>query len=383
MQIRSITVNNFKSLVDFKLDLAKFTCLIGLNGSGKSTVLQFIDFLSQLMRGDMKGWLAERKWRSNELKSQFTKSRKIDFEIEFAKRGKRIATWQGSYTPAIGRCLREVIVSERTLLNSSGGFIETYNVKTNCSAKSAVNFDYDGSILSALKETLLHPTVVEVKRFLLSSESLDTLTPDQLRQRTKAANGSLGHGGKNLAAFLNELYILKRVDLIKKLKAIYPRLRLVTTRSSRGGLKQLIVTEDYAKTRLRTHARHLNDGMLRILAIFAEMSSDHQFLLFDEIENGINPEIVEFVIDALVEAKQQVLVTTHSPMILNYLNDDVAKPGVMYLYKTPQGHTQAVPFFEIPSLAEKLTVMGPGEAFVDTNLTELADEIDAMPAKEA
>ena len=68
-------------------------------------------------------------------------------------------------------------------------------------------------------------------------------------------------------------------------------------------------------------------------------------MLFDEIENGINPEVVEFVIDKLVNARQQVLVTTHSPMILNYLDDEMAKKGVIYLYKTPQGHTKSIPFF--------------------------------------
>ena len=47
MQNTSITANNFKSLIDFRLDLADFTCLIGLNGSGKSTVLQLIDLSAQ------------------------------------------------------------------------------------------------------------------------------------------------------------------------------------------------------------------------------------------------------------------------------------------------------------------------------------------------
>ncbi len=133
---------------------------------------------------------------------------------------------------------------------------------------------------------------------------------------------------------------------------------------------------------MTTEARHINDGMLRLMAIFAELETENQFLLFDEIENGINPELVEFVIDKLVQARQQVLVTTHSPMILNYLDDETAKAGVIYLYKTPQGCTKSVPFFSIPSLAEKLTVMGPGEAFVDTNLTQLSNEIAEMPGKE-
>jgi AAA15 family ATPase/GTPase len=99
-------------------------------------------------------------------------------------------------------------------------------------------------------------------------------------------------------------------------------------------------------------------------------------LLFDEIENGINPEFVEFLIDSFVEDRNhQIVVTTHSPLILNYLEDDIAKKSVMYLYKTEQGHTKSIPFFSIPSMAEKLKIMGPGEVYADTNLTELADEI--------
>lgn len=116
--------------------------------------------------------------------------------------------------------------------------------------------------------------------------------------------------------------------------------------------------------------------MLRLIAILAELQNEeNHFLLFDEIENGINPELIEFVVDALTTCKQQVMVTTHSPMILNYLDDETAKAGVMYLYRTAEGFTRAIPFFSIRSIAKKLEVMGPGEAFVDTNLTDLAEEI--------
>ncbi len=69
-RIRQIEVENFKSLVAFTVELPKFSCLIGLNGSGKSTMLQFIDFLAQLVRGDMKGWLGERRWKPADLKSK-------------------------------------------------------------------------------------------------------------------------------------------------------------------------------------------------------------------------------------------------------------------------------------------------------------------------
>jgi ABC-type multidrug transport system ATPase subunit len=114
------------------------------------------------------------------------------------------------------------------------------------------------------------------------------------------------------------------------------------------------------------------------MAILAQTATEHSLLLFDEIENGVNSELIEQFLDWLVDAHQQVLVTTHSPMILNYLEDDVARAGVQYLYKTPEGYTRSIPFFSIPSLAHKLEVMGPGEAFIDTQLSRLPEEIASM-----
>ena len=93
--IEAFEASNFKSLVDFRLDLAKFNCLIGLNGSGKSTVLQFIDFVAQLVRGDMKVWLTERKWKAGDLKSKLTKKVNIDFCVRFLnENGETAGKWE-------------------------------------------------------------------------------------------------------------------------------------------------------------------------------------------------------------------------------------------------------------------------------------------------
>ena len=58
----------------------------------------------------------------------------------------------------------------------------------------------------------------------------------------------------------------------------------------------------------------------------------------------------------------------------NCLPDDVAREAVQFLYKTPQGETRCRGFFSIPRMADKLNAMGPGDAFVDTDLRLLAQE---------
>jgi ABC-type lipoprotein export system ATPase subunit len=388
MRIRSIKVNNFKSLVEFELRLAKFSCLIGLNGVGKSTVLQFIDFLSQLVRGDLKVWLEERQWKPRDVRSKLLKKKNVEFAVRFhSDKGEAAGRWEGHYNPWQNRCTWERIDMLDFVLEANTDEVRITKVKDRTTAdkdwRSSVTFDYEGSILSSLKESLLPQSILDCKEFFRSAESLDMLTPERLRQRTRDANGSLGHGGRNLSAFVYELGSAGQAGLAKKLKQTYPHLREILVKSLRSGWKQLNARENFGGTTLWTEARHMNDGLLRLLAILAEVASKHSLVLFDEIENGVNPEVVEFVIDVLVKAKQQVVVTTHSPMILNYLDDETAKKGVMYLYKTQQGYTKSIPFFSIPSLKKKLTVMGPGEAFVDTNLTELAEEIGELTQEEA
>jgi|GEM_PF-2499690 len=90
-------------------------------------------------------------------------------------------------------------------------------------------------------------------------------------------------------------------------------------------LESYIVAETGNAATYEIDAGQLNDGLLRILAILAQTES-HQssLLLLDEVVDGINPEIVEKLVDTLVSSPIQIIVTTHSPMILNYLDDTVA-----------------------------------------------------------
>ena len=97
-------------------------------------------------------------------------------------------------------------------------------------------------------------------------------------------------------------------------------------------------------------------------------------VLFDEIENGINPEIMQKLVQYLLESKRQTIVTTHSPLVLNYLPDAVAKESVVLLFRDGSGSTRSVRLFDLPSAREKLDFLGPGEVYVDSNIEGLTEE---------
>ena len=176
-----------------------------------------------------------------------------------------------------------------------------------------------------------------------------------MRQRARQAD-DVGVGGEKLSAFLCSLPESKRQAIIQKMKEFYPDFNHYQVSSMTGGWRKLLIEENFLSSdperllpeKLLTEARHINDGLLRLLTILAQTQTAHSFLLFDEIENGVNPELVEELVNVLLAAPQQVLVTTHSPMILDYLPDDVARESVMLVYRTPKGYTQATPFFTIP-----------------------------------
>ena len=383
MRINNIWVNNFKSLVDFDIELPKFACLIGLNGAGKSTVLQLIDFLGQQVCGDMKGWLEARQWNPSDLNSKLLMNKRvIEFRVDLEDDG---SYWKASYNPSLGHCTQETIETPEGSLRVDGGRIKIIDPGGDKSLSEKISYSYEGSVLSQLKDSALPYSLLAIKNYFSTINSLDLLSPEHLRKRNRASSGSLGLGGENLSAFLHEMGDARRKQLAEKLKQVYPHVSFLNVKSLQSGWKQLEVQEAYGGNvavpypPMITEARHVNDGMLRLIAMMAAISSENRFLLFDEIENGINPELVEFVLQQLVDAEQQIVTTTHSPMILNYLEDEVANEGVIYLYKTKEGFTRSIKFFGIPSLAEKLRFMGPGEAFVDTDLIGLAEEINSLP----
>jgi predicted ATPase len=237
-----------------------------------------------------------------------------------------------------------------------------------------VDFTYTGSILSSLKDEVLCPQIVDVRNAIANIRSLELLSPHMMRYSLRETASDIGVGGERLSPFLYSIKGEDRQNLIELLKKFYPAVTDFKVKQERAGWKKLYIIEDFNGEILETEAKHVNDGLLRILAILAQSRSGKSLLLFDEVENGVNPEIVEQLVAVLQNTDQQVLVTTHSPMILNYLSDDAAKDCVSFIYRSFDGGSRSVNLFNLPRMAEKLKIMGPGEAFVDTKLSDLAKE---------
>jgi predicted ATPase len=368
--IKAIHIRNFKSLGDVKLRLAKFTCLIGMNGAGKSSVLQAVDFISQLMIGRVEEWLDARGWSAADLNCKVLKESNVTVGVHYETSTGKSLRWVGAFNRSLLHCTAELIEQDSQKVFRVGN--QKYTVADKPSQDIA--FTYQGSLLSALKDSELTPELLEFRNALQQIKSLELLSPQLLRKRARTTDKGIGTGGEKLSAFLDTLPQAAKAGLIDQLQRFYPNLVDFKVSSLKSGWKKLTVVEQFSQQKLETDAAHLNDGLLRILAVLTQAASDRSLILLDEIENGINQEVIETLVDTLVASPHQLLVTTHSPLILNYLEDDVARGAVQFIYKAPLGETRVRPFFKIPRINDKLRTMGPGDAFVDTDLKQLTQE---------
>lgn len=381
--IVSATVRGFKSLVDLRIHFEKFTCLIGSNGSGKSSILQAIDFASHMMSGDTDAWLKARGWESADLHSKLSTLNNIVIFIHFRVGNSRILRWHAVFNRKTKSCTREAVVivapgvpetEYKPLFRVDRGQYTMYGDGTTSKDSKRIDFVYDGSLLAHLKEELLTDDLIELRNSIRNIRSLELLSPNLMRARSRDKVSDIGAGGEKLSAYLFSIKGVEKDRLLSLLQSFYPSIVDFKVRQQKAGWKRLYLIEKFGEKLIETEARHINDGLLRILAILAQSGSERSVLLFDEIENGINPEITERLMEELQKCNQQIVVTTHSPMVLNYLEDDVARGAVQYVYRSGKRGTKSRRFFSIPRVDKKLNIMGPGEAFVDTNFSQLTTE---------
>ena len=393
-QFKRFKIRNFKSIKEMDFKFSQLNILIGMNGAGKSTILQALDFISQLMHGDITTWLESRDWKPHDLNCKLLKESNIELEVEVELNNQDIVIWTAQFNRTSLKCTTEKITinqKEAFVLKSRELTIPTFIKKKSNTHNEIENskfhalHEYEGSILSKLSidnigfDFVFKNQLTEFRTFLRNIKSLELLAPHLMRKSTRTnEDDHVGIGGEKLSSYLFKLNDEQKENLINFLKTFYPNIIDFKTKNQRSGWKKLIIQESTSTVNIEHEARHINDGLLRILAILAQLQSTPSFLMLDEIENGVNQEIIEKLVNILLNSKTQLLVTTHSPLVLNYLPDDIAKDAVNYVYKSSDGDTQYKRFFEIPRVNEKLEFMGVGDAVLDTNLIELTNTLNSV-----
>lgn len=117
-----------------------------------------------------------------------------------------------------------------------------------------------------------------------------------------------------------------------------------TVRNERGIETYLMNTESQSEGTRRTFGLEA--------AIYEAMETE-SFLFVDEIEASLHPELVEFILQKFLSKKSraQLLVTTHYDMLLNSVGDDlIRKDSVWFTEKKENGSTDLYSLVEYKGL---------------------------------
>jgi predicted ATPase len=144
----------------------------------------------------------------------------------------------------------------------------------------------------------------------------------------------LSGSGENLGTVLHEIqtraeYRNAADEIQESLRAAYPSFDGVFAETSYELPPKVLLRIRERGMRRKLEAWELSDGMLRFLCLAAALlnPAPAAFIAVDEPEVGLHPRLLPLVADMVKTASErtQVLVTTHSPDLLNCFDiDDVA-----------------------------------------------------------
>jgi len=379
-----LRIKNYRALRDVEFrDLTPLTVLIGPNGSGKSTVLDALDFLAEAVRGNLtKAWekrdrfqgmrtRGEKKGISFEFKVKLSQAGAVFhyyFEVDEQKGMVIVKDEWLKVEPKASKTYNEenVLFAIVKQLKNGRNAIRLKRQKALASKTEALYYDssndiegitfaLDNSILS-LSDLLKFAYFIQVKSLkkLIEFYRLFHLTDDHLKGYSDAGpREKLSPNGDNLP---NVLYYLheRHPEVLAKITAQMrrwvPGLADIVPEITSD--ERLLLRFKDAPFEKPLPAQYMSSGTMRLAALLTLLyEPDATGLLgMEEPDNELHPLLLYRLAEELGKASEtrQLLVTTHSPMLLDAL--DPAQ--VWILHRGTDGYTKATRTADIPNVPE-------------------------------
>ena len=139
-------------------------------------------------------------------------------------------------------------------------------------------------------------------------------------------------------------------DWLEHLRTVLPDLEMIDV-IERPEDRHLYLNVHYSTLEHPVPSWLLSDGTLRLLALtlLAYLPNNREVYLIEEIENGIHPRAIEAVFQSLSSVYNgQVLLATHSPLIVGLTK----REQILCFAKNPSGATSIVSGSEHPKLKD-------------------------------
>ncbi|WP_253899628.1 AAA family ATPase [Corallococcus carmarthensis] len=387
MMLDSIHLKNFKSFADAEVKLAPLTVLVGANASGKSNLLDALRLVQRLglgltlteaiqgrreagrevfrgLRGGSAG-LARTNQSSVELSFSWSFGNGLwrhHMGLQTLDMGEPEFLWEALKHEVGGMTAFDVnYVSDGAGHRWSGSLggrpLPREDVALNKALKGA-----NRSLLRSARNIAAHQSGFPVTPLLLcrtlESTVLLELIPERMRSYCPKQDLELAAEGENISSILwsisqDDGARQEWVDWLSELCA--PEISGLDFIETELGDVMLVLVE---KDGTRTPARSMSDGTLRFLGTLVALRTvpPESIVMLEEPETGLHPQrihlLVEFLEAVTRERNIQVIMTTHSPQVLDALSSEALKNTVLCARSPEQEGTVLRRLGDLPHFEE-------------------------------
>ncbi len=393
-RITQLRLTAFKSYRDTIMPVSPLTILIGRNGGGKSNALDALEVLSRLARGgEIRDALDGARRDAGPVRGGIDGCAPIG--IDFFELGVSIQHGDDAIRLDVRVQVRPQVQVVREVLSAVVGgrrrvLLETlapdlqrsdieakiWNDKRGRNPQTVFRSTH---LLTAQLPLRLGGRTAAERRVLEMAESvlgvlggvfhLDPV-PQLMRQYVPEQDVVLRRNAENISATIARLHreggtrFSELVDAIRRLPEY--ELSAIDVGSTEFGEVMLAVDElDDGRT-VTVPARQMSDGMLRMIAVITALLAGGSgvaiegtasippalTLVLEELENGLHPTqaatVMALVKSARAEQGFQVLLTTHSPALLNALDGDDHLGVLVVARDRDNSRSTITPLVELP-----------------------------------
>lgn len=314
--LSTLRVQHYKSLFDTRVKLEPLTVFIGPNGSGKSNICEALAILSNFIQSILANSNTKEiiPFFESSLNRATNSYQKI--ESKFFQGGLDYLSFNISAISSVNKPLAEEYDSLLIYVSYLGNFVQVgkgeYHKWTSTIREYLVGNQFPNSpVENAIKKVRIYD-----------------FAPGDLSN--KSSTTSMGRTGEGIAYALVDILHSDREkfdQLEDRLRRLVPNIQRISLPRGENQTFSLELIDKYSGYHIP--ATDISDGTLRILAFLTALYQENtpSIICFEEIENGVHPWLLHKMIELLKIVSTegitgqpvQILITTHSPLLLNYV----------------------------------------------------------------
>jgi predicted ATPase len=364
-KIREVHIRNYKSIEQAVVRLGDLTVLVGANGCGKSNFVDALSFVRDCVAGPV-GTAVQRRggfealyWRAG------PPSGAIGLRLVIDLPDGAVADYAIELT---GGEVGTAVAEERCVVTRVGGEMDRYSLKNGEFIEGIAGIRPQiGPDRLALFAASAASEYRSVYDFLMGIRSYGII-PEKLGGLQMSDPGlQLLPDGSNAASVLRQLQDTNpdRFERVADLvKSVVPGVTGIGTQVFGGQFESVRFDEEgpASDAPMSFMAANMSEGTLRVLGFLlaAYQPVPPSVLVIEEPEANIHPAAAEVVTSVLIDVSRraQVLVTTHSPEVLDY--DDLSDEVFRVVAKT-DARTAIAPVSAASRQAIREHLYSPGE----------------------